>query len=227
MVIALTLAINIIVTLIVLKTHDALNNACTHDFSPAFYSPAENAIEWEWRQIDAVPNEGPFSGDPSADIDAAWVELMQGINLKIYPNEMEKLGLKSLEFKDGSGYVGGLSVYHELHCIKRIRHWLYKDHYFPNLGNASKFEQNEKWFHVVHCLEHLRQTASCRGDISVIPYRWVYLNDSVDLGFIGPTQSDAEAMHRCVNWDRLHAWAKERRVDLWNYRQLLVNDWVE
>lgn len=42
---------------------------------------------------------------------------MQGINLKIYPNEMDKLGLKSLEFKDGSGYVGGLSVYHELHCI--------------------------------------------------------------------------------------------------------------
>lgn len=79
----------------------------------------------------------------------------------------------------------------------------------------------------VHCLEHLRQTASCRGDISVIPYRWVYLNDSVELGFVGPTQADAEATHRCVNWDRLHAWAKERRVDLLNYRDLLVNDWAE
>lgn len=42
---------------------------------------------------------------------------MQGINLKIYPDEMERLGLRSLEFRDGSGYVGGLSVYHELHCI--------------------------------------------------------------------------------------------------------------
>lgn len=37
LVIALTLTINIIVTLIVLKTHNALYNACTHDFSPAFY----------------------------------------------------------------------------------------------------------------------------------------------------------------------------------------------
>lgn len=90
---------------------------------------------------------------------------------------------------------------------------------------TSKLHSNLKI--TVHCLEHLRQTASCRGDISVIPYKWVYLNDSVDLGFIGPTQADAEAMHRCINWDRLHAWAKERRVDLWNYRELLVNDWVE
>lgn len=80
-------------------------------------APAENAIEWEWRRIDAIPNQGPFSGDPSEEIDAAWVELMQGINLKIYPEEMEKLGQNSLEFKDKSGYVGGLSVYHELHCI--------------------------------------------------------------------------------------------------------------
>lgn len=83
-------------------------------------APAESAIEWELRTINAVPNKGPFSGDPSPEIDDAWAELMQGINIKVLPSEMESLGFSSLELKDESGFVGGLSVYHELHCIVSV-----------------------------------------------------------------------------------------------------------
>lgn len=44
----------------------------------------------------------------------------EGINLKIYPEEMSKLGRTSLKMRDGSGYLGVLGVYHELHCVVSI-----------------------------------------------------------------------------------------------------------
>lgn len=43
-----------------------------------------------------------------------------GTNLKIYPEEMSRLGQTSLEMTDGSGYLAALGVYHELHCIASL-----------------------------------------------------------------------------------------------------------
>jgi hypothetical protein len=31
-----------------------------------------------------------------------------------------------------AGYLASLGVYHELHCLRRMRLWLYRDVYFPN-----------------------------------------------------------------------------------------------
>jgi hypothetical protein len=36
-----------------------------------------------------------------------------------------------VEFGDGSGYYATLSVYHSLHCIKRLHHLMYFNHYYP------------------------------------------------------------------------------------------------
>lgn len=61
---------------------------------------------------------------------------------------------------DGSGYVGTLNVYHELHCIvrlprfpyyhylltvliqKRLHQYMYEDHYFPNITTSRQKEMN-------------------------------------------------------------------------------------
>jgi hypothetical protein len=42
---------------------------------------------------------------------------MVAVNIKILPEEMDRLGTSSIKLRDGSGYVGLLSVYHELHCV--------------------------------------------------------------------------------------------------------------
>lgn len=42
------------------------------------------------------------------------------INLRVTADEMHHINQKSLPFTDGSGYLGTLGVYHELHCIKRL-----------------------------------------------------------------------------------------------------------
>jgi hypothetical protein len=36
-----------------------------------------------------------------------------------------------VKFGDGSGYYATLSAYHSLHCIKRLHHLMYFDHYYP------------------------------------------------------------------------------------------------
>ncbi len=118
-------------------------------------APAEAAIEWENRRIEAFLDQSSFAGKPSPEIDAAWNELMRGINIKILPEEMDRIGMPSLEMRDGSGYLVPLSVYHELHCIvcsqrsrkhyrpsltesqKVLRHWFYKDHYFADLTGSE------------------------------------------------------------------------------------------
>ena len=82
------------------------------------------------------------------------------MHIRISKEEMEALGGRSLELTDGSGYVGSLEVYHDLHCLvfltfcsweiyltleqKHIRHFIYQDTYFPNLT------QNEYAFQLFH-----------------------------------------------------------------------------
>lgn len=47
---------------------------------------------------------------------------------------MRALGRENLGVRipDGSGYIGTLNVYHEIHCLKRIHQFMYPDYYFPD-----------------------------------------------------------------------------------------------
>lgn len=44
---------------------------------------------------------------------------MKDINIRISNEEMKRLNQTSLKFADGSGQLGTLGVYHELHCLVR------------------------------------------------------------------------------------------------------------
>ena len=39
------------------------------------------------------------------------------MHIKLSKEEVEKLGVRTLELSDHSGYVGALEVYHDLHCL--------------------------------------------------------------------------------------------------------------
>ena len=45
------------------------------------------------------------------------MDIMQDINIRISNKEMKRLKQTSLKFADGSGQLGTLGVYHELHCL--------------------------------------------------------------------------------------------------------------
>jgi hypothetical protein len=40
--------------------------------------------------------------------------------MKITTEELARLGEPSIAFKDGSGYLAEMAVFHELHCIVRL-----------------------------------------------------------------------------------------------------------
>ncbi|KAI0152985.1 hypothetical protein GGR57DRAFT_503118 [Xylariaceae sp. FL1272] len=176
---------------------------------PSFYSPAQEVVAFENRPVDGHVEDSIYAGYPNAESDAAWNALMEGTNLKIYPEEQSRLNQTSLQMNDKSGYLAALGVYHELHCIKRLRKWFYRDYYYPN---STQLEYMERMTHAEHCIEFIRQTAICHGDITVTSFKWLHdANGKV----IEPTTKEG-AMHRCVQWDKLSSWAKSRSVDLFD-----------
>lgn len=47
---------------------------------------------------------------------------------------------KSLvELTDGSGFYVTVAVSHALHCVQRLHHYVYRDHYHPNLSGEDEF----------------------------------------------------------------------------------------
>ena len=46
------------------------------------------------------------------------------MTIKIFPEELSRLDDDSIAFKDGTGFIAEMAVYHELHCIVGVAHVL-------------------------------------------------------------------------------------------------------
>ena len=79
--------------------------------------------------------DNPFAGPPRYELDVAWSNLMRGVFdsssivtclslmnagtvIRLTEEDLSKANTSALPLKNG-GYAGGLSVFHELHCIVR------------------------------------------------------------------------------------------------------------
>ncbi|KAF2846520.1 hypothetical protein T440DRAFT_521700 [Plenodomus tracheiphilus IPT5] len=136
--------------------------------------------------------------------------------MKITSEERARLGEPSIAFKDGSGYLAEMAVFHELHCVKRIRRHFHLQFYYGNLTDSEDFMDRE-WRHMDHCLEYWREAAMCRGDPTLTTFVW---ND-------GRPFSKVHSTHECVNWEQLYKFAESRMVDasdLDNLSQLSGHD---
>lgn len=58
-----------------------------------------------------------------------------------------------------------------------------------------------------HCLDYIRQGIQCQADLTPLLFKWDEPTGNV-LPEFGIT-------HTCRNWDKIHAWAKERKADHW------------
>lgn len=101
-------------------------------------APATTAISYEkrrlWRDIDG-PN--PFVGKPRPEFDRVWRDIVArkyriciyctlllipmplAMIIKVSQDELERFseGDTTISFKDGSGFLAEMGVFHELHCI--------------------------------------------------------------------------------------------------------------
>ncbi|KAH0541627.1 hypothetical protein FGG08_003917 [Glutinoglossum americanum] len=169
------------------------------------FSPAREAVIYEeTTYVENSQEHGPFSGYPREEIDQNWRDLLNAENIKIEPEFMRYYDREDLgvALPEGDGYIGTLNVYHELHCIKRLYQYNYPDYYWKDITDSQR-EVNR--LHNEHCLDFLRQSAMCHGDIGLITFQW---SPTSLIPIANATR------HECINWKKLDAWTRARTVDM-------------
>lgn len=151
--------------------------------------------------------QSPWSGKPSAALDGAWHRLLEPTTIKVTEEELLRSNQSSIEFPNG-GYMAWLGVFHELHCIKMLRQWIYKDHYQPNITSdafgewsihaGTRLLQNAivDTDSIDHCLDILRSAAMCHGDTTLTTFGWTDMKEK-------PMLNTRPIDHKCVNWEGL------------------------
>lgn len=157
-----------------------------------------------WRpQLYDKLKDNIFAGPPSPQLDIAWQNSLKNINIRVSKTELETAHQKSIELPEGGGYLSWLGAFHELHCLKFVRQWTYKDYYHPNLTAGEVVHYQE---HSDHCIEYLRQAAMCHGDMSLVGFDWEREKEK-------PVMSLRRSPHMCVDWEQFMLSMKERVVD--------------
>ncbi|KAH8760430.1 hypothetical protein F5883DRAFT_425683, partial [Diaporthe sp. PMI_573] len=119
--------------------------------------------------------------------------------------DMERLGRadEAIQLPNGN-YLVLYTVNHLLHCLKRLHHSRYADHYYPNMTD-DEVQKMDK--HDMHCIEDLVQQVICHADTAPYTSRW-YARDPRPTG-------NSDIAHECVNWDMLKGELRRRHVDPW------------
>jgi len=189
----------------------SIRPSCRFQYTNEAYYPAVKAIEYiqTTRDIDS-PN--PFKGNPSMEVDHAWEELLHGYNIRVQPKVLHEMGRQSVALADGSGdYWGILASYHNLHCLREIRHHLAPEYYDRNKTGYSK-DSSVYPPHIEHCIESLRQYVMCKADATMLTWYWPDEQPQSPAKYYPQTNYTYE--QQCVNWPKLQDWAISNSFEL-------------
>ncbi|KAK5998946.1 Transacylase cctO-like protein [Cladobotryum mycophilum] len=190
-------------------SHSRARSACIPT-SGGTWSPAQQFVDYEVSKAPAseYPDGDPYVGPPTDESDAAWTKLIEPIYFIASREEMERAGesMQDAVKMVKGGYIAVLGVYHELHCLRQLRFWLYRDHYYPNITDA---QDNYMHGHLDHCINALRRTIMCHGNTGVYTFGW-HQGDNSSLP-VGKTNSQSV----CAKWSSIDEWANSRKIS-WN-----------
>jgi hypothetical protein len=96
---------------------------------------------------------------PSAATDLAWKRLLTGGNMRISAAELQPYNTTSVPLADGSGYLAKMGFYHELHCLHKIKRWLYPQYYYSHATDTEI--QEERAFGALHRVDPNGGTMPC------------------------------------------------------------------
>ncbi|KAI1211099.1 uncharacterized protein F4807DRAFT_451197 [Annulohypoxylon truncatum] len=194
-------ALVLLVGLLLHYHHDSLN---VMPLKGRTWSPVHPFIEYEVNGQRATDHHySQFSGPPTPEQDDAWVSLTKPTGFNATLEELDKAG-ESLEdlarLKDG-GYPASLGVYHQLHCLRQIRLYIYRNKYYPNL---TEDQDANLIAHIDHCTEALRLAVMCHGDTHVYSYSWG------ESAYKPDARSSSKSI--CVKWSSIEDWALANMV---------------
>jgi hypothetical protein len=149
-------------------------------------------------------------GYPNEKNNKLWEDLYNFGITGVTPSEANQLinTTVPVELKDGTiSHLVELDVFHQLHCLNTLRQSLYEDA-FPLW---EYYEDGRRRYDTIgarhwdHCLDALRQTLMCHGDVTPIVFHYNHTSHG--------TFPKLNAVHVCRNWDSIVNWAKAREVD--------------
>lgn len=210
---------------IVLALFTARNEECK-DPSQGIYSPAQDVIEYETRVFDenfqskgpymGRPDGSPDAGIPTDETDALWEDLYQFGVSQISYSAARQLP-NATEWIPGSDdqYIVELDVFHQLHCLNAIRKTFFPERYRDSFedywlddgsppGRAGRNYTSTDAKHYDHCIDALRQSVMCHGDLATVYWRWLPPRN-IPLPRL-------EITHTCRVFDRIRDWGKKHQI---------------
>ncbi|KAE9376628.1 hypothetical protein N431DRAFT_400882 [Stipitochalara longipes BDJ] len=151
-----------------------------------------------WDKNTPWPENVPYFGDPSPEIDENWKKL---IGMRYFSiSEEEAKSIWPDNYKDyvdqlEGGYTAGLDVFHTLHCVNAVRMELHKDYYNESSRNDLP--------HIDHCLDAIRQYIQCAGITTLVPTKW---REGLRRNYI-----DSDQVHTCRSFTYLRDFTTSRR----------------
>ncbi|PYI32663.1 hypothetical protein BP00DRAFT_145250 [Aspergillus indologenus CBS 114.80] len=191
---------------------DASHHDRNEDTRPALPLPDREGLQWRSRRFPTNIVDNPLAGTPRPELESAWHDLLQNDNIRVPVGYLQEKSLKSVYTKDHTEGIVSLSVYHSLHCLKKIKHMMFKEHYYADRDEAAMARE---WKHADHCVEYIRESLMCQPDLALVTFRWI--NDTAQHtaapAEFYPTNFDVDT-HRCADWEALDRWAGQRAFDL-------------
>ncbi|KAI0168903.1 hypothetical protein GGR52DRAFT_496187 [Hypoxylon sp. FL1284] len=183
----------------------AMAPRCSSTTGTSSWSPVQDAVEYEVQQEYASEDTaGAFSGPPTPEQDQAWDDLVRPSFFNVSSAELEKASawFDNIAELTGGGYVATLGVYHELHCVRQLRFFLWKEKYYPHL---TADQDQYLHHHLDHCLETLRYAVMCQGNLALRSFGWEDASAS-------QPKAQSNSKKSCVKWSSIHEWSQSRMV---------------
>ncbi|KAJ8516158.1 hypothetical protein ONZ45_g6500 [Pleurotus djamor] len=193
----------------------------------AVYSPAQDVVEYEIKRFNTGFLDEPksvFQGPPTDAMDAAWQDLYKDGVSYLLPEEARLLRDPTVPAPGAQVYVGGLDVFHQIHCLDMIRMAAYPDRYNASqrhqmhlrrsgsMGHPKISDQE----HLQHCINSVRQSLMCSSDISINPYYNPKLEKRPFPRF--------DQLHTCRNFEKIKDWAFKRTTNVWHEPPTKMNN---
>ncbi|KAI1432589.1 hypothetical protein GGR50DRAFT_586863 [Xylaria sp. CBS 124048] len=169
------------------------------------WSPIHGFVEYALNSEHSTEHDkhSRYSGEPTPDQDAAWDDLIRPMFFNASIEELQRGGerLENLAAVQGGGYAATIGAYHELHCLRQLRFYVFRDRYYPNLTTAQ--ETYLRGHLEDHCIETLRLSTMCYGNQALVSFAWGGEDAEKPL-----TQSSSRSV--CAKWESIDAWARSR-----------------
>ncbi|KAF2198616.1 hypothetical protein GQ43DRAFT_443178 [Delitschia confertaspora ATCC 74209] len=126
-----------------------------------------------------------------------------------YPNEDWGLG--------DEAYMGGMDIFHVLHCFNNIRQEAFKDYFWDGEkyhmeGYGEDFKTPKRvhteiyWIHLRHCTDIILQNLMCNADATMTTYTWLETQERA--------WPDFSVNRKCRDIDALVKWRDANALNI-------------